>query len=58
MPSSAARPRAGRLFGYELKRPGQVRPAAQQEFTTAYPDVEVTTIARENFTDFIAAPVA
>lgn len=45
--------RAGRLFGYAFKWQGQVRSAARQEFMTAYPDAEVTTITRENFTDFI-----
>lgn len=50
--------RAGRLFGYAFKWQGQVRAAARQEFLTAYPDAEVTTITRENFTDFIGAPVA
>jgi len=46
------------LFGYEFKWQGQVRPAARQEFMTAYPGAEVMTITRENFTDFIGAPVA
>ena len=36
----------------------QVCPAARQEFMTAYPGAEVMTITRENFTDFIRAPVA
>jgi hypothetical protein len=45
--------RSGRLFGYEFKWQGQVRPAARQEFLAAYPDAEVTTITREDFTDFL-----
>ncbi len=45
--------RAGRLFGYEFKWQGQVRQATRQEFMAAYPDAEVTTITRENFSDFI-----
>jgi len=43
----------GRLFGYEFKWQGQVRQATRQEFMAAYPDAEVTTVTRENFTDFI-----
>jgi hypothetical protein len=45
--------RAGRLFGYEFKWQGQVRPAARQEFLAAYPDAEVATITREDFADFL-----
>jgi predicted AAA+ superfamily ATPase len=45
--------RAGRLFGYEFKWQGQVRPATRQEFMAAYGDAEVVTITRENFTDFL-----
>ena len=45
--------REGRLFGYEFKWQGQVRDATQREFLAAYPGAEVTTITRENFTDFL-----
>ena len=45
--------REGRLFGYEFKWQGQVRGATQREFQAAYPGAEVTTITRENFTDFL-----
>ena len=45
--------REGRLFGYEFKWQGQVRGATQREFLAAYPGAEVTTITRENFTDFL-----
>jgi predicted AAA+ superfamily ATPase len=45
--------RAGRLFGYEFKWQGQVRPATRQEFMVTYPGAEVATITRENFTDFL-----
>ena len=45
--------REGRLFGYEFKWQGQVRGATQREFQAAYPGAEVTTITRENFTEFI-----
>ena len=45
--------REGRLFGYEFKWQGQVRDATQRAFLAAYPDAEVTTITRENFTDFL-----
>lgn len=45
--------RDGRLFGYEFKWHGQMRSATQREFLSAYPEAEVTTITRENFTDFL-----
>jgi hypothetical protein len=45
--------RAGRLFGYEFKWQGQARAATRQAFTAAYPESQVETINRENFTDFI-----
>ena len=45
--------RTGRLFGYEFKWQGQLRGAARQEFMRGYPDAEVATITRENFSDFL-----
>jgi uncharacterized protein len=45
--------REGRLFGYEFKWQGQMRSATQREFLAAYPGAEVTTITRDNFTDFL-----
>lgn len=45
--------REGRLFGYEFKWQGQVRGATQREFLAAYQGAEVTTITRDNFTDFL-----
>ncbi len=45
--------REGRLFGYEFKWQGQIRNATRREFLAAYPGAEVTTITRENFTEFI-----
>lgn len=43
----------GVLYGYEFKWQGQVRAAARQAFTAAYPEAQVETITRENFRDFV-----
>lgn len=43
----------GRLFGYEFKWQGQVKPATRQEFTQAYPNAEVMAVTRDNFEAFV-----
>lgn len=45
--------RGGRLYAYEFKWQGAVRPAAQHEFMAAYPGSEVETVTKENFIEFI-----
>jgi predicted AAA+ superfamily ATPase len=45
--------RGGRLYAYEFKWQGAVRPAAQREFMAAYPGSEVGTVTKENYTEFI-----
>ena len=45
--------REGRLYGYEFKWQGHIRQLVAEEFVATYPHAEVTTITRENFSDFL-----
>jgi hypothetical protein len=45
--------REGRLYGYELKWQGEMRPATKKEFSRTYPNAQVTTVNRDNFEEFI-----
>jgi uncharacterized protein len=45
--------REGKLFAYEFKWQGNVREATRREFVDAYPSAKVTTVTRDNFTDFL-----
>lgn len=45
--------RGGRLFGYEIKRQGEMRPATRREFNQAYPNAELGTVTMDNFEAFL-----
>jgi hypothetical protein len=45
--------REGKIFGYEFKWQGKVKSSAKKEFTSAYKNSEVTTVTRNNYTNFI-----
>lgn len=46
--------REGQLFGYEFKWHGQIRKSTQRDFTSTYPQSELTTIRPDNFVEFLA----
>jgi len=45
--------RGGMLYGYEFKWQGEMRKATRKEFTQAYPNANLMTVARDNYEDFI-----
>lgn len=46
--------RDGKLYGYEFSwQPKEIRKATRKEFTTAYPNSELTVIHQGNYQDFI-----
>jgi len=45
--------REGKIYGFELKWRGEIRPTVKKEFTQAYKGAQVETINQANFTDFL-----
>ena len=43
----------GKLHGYEFKWQGEIKSTTKKEFTQTYTNAQVTTVNRENFTDFL-----
>jgi len=45
--------REGKIYGFEFKWQGKIRPIVEKEFTQAYKGAEVETVNQDNFTDFL-----
>jgi hypothetical protein len=45
--------RAGRLYGFEFKWRGEMKPATRREFSAAYPNAELATVTPEDLETFL-----